>query len=254
MSEKQVALAKYGNWVSTRIIIAPLAIAVVLAVLCIFTLYLLIPTAIFLMIAAYFGYARYLFSPTGKNIQQQITALVPNNLDWESDGTLLDIGCGAGGLTIDLAKQHPSARLVGTDYWGGNWEYSKKACEASAAQRGVGGRIIFKRSSASSLPFKDGEFDAVVSNLVFHEVKDTRNKIDLVKEALRVLRKGGTFVLQDLFLIERMYGTPQSLLATIRSWGIQKVEFIETRTSPFIPRALKLPFMVGTIAMIKGEK
>jgi hypothetical protein len=44
------------------------------------------------------------------------------------------------------------------------------------------------------------------------------------------------------------------LVATIKSWGITKVEFIETRNAPFIPTALKLPFMVGKIGIIKGEK
>jgi hypothetical protein len=43
-------------------------------------------------------------------------------------------------------------------------------------------------------------------------------------------------------------------VATIRSLGIAEVEFVETRNAPFIPAALKLPFMVGRIAIIKGEK
>ena len=70
----------------------------------------------------------------------------------------------------------------------------------------------------------------------------------------RVVKKGGKFSFQDLFLLKQVYGEPEELVATIKSWGITKVEFVETRNASFIPAALKLPFMVGRIAIIKGEK
>jgi ubiquinone/menaquinone biosynthesis C-methylase UbiE len=38
------------------------------------------------------------------------------------------------------------------------------------------------------LPFADEHFDAVVSNFVFHEVKDVKDKRAVIKEALRVLK------------------------------------------------------------------
>ena len=78
--------------------------------------------------------------------------------------------------------------------------------------------------------------------------------MSLVKEALRVLKKGGRFALQDLFCIERMYGKPEDMIKTIKDWGVQRVEFVATKDSPIIPFALKLPFMVGTLGLIVGEK
>ena len=60
--------------------------------------------------------------------------------------------------------------------------------------------------------------------------------------------------MQDLFLLKRVYGNIDELIGTIRGWGIRKVGFVETRGSAFIPMALKLPFMVGTIGLIIGEK
>ena len=244
----------YGNWVSTRIIAAPAALALVFAALGLLTPWLLIPAAVFLLIAAYFAYARRLFSPRGGNVQQKVHNLILENLCWDGNGKALDIGCGSAALTIGIARKFPRAHVVGTDYWGRSWEYSQKVCRENAKQQQVEGRVTFQKASASSLPFADGEFDAVVSNLVFHEVKDTAEKLDLLKEALRVLKKGGTFTLQDLFYIERMFGKPESILAAMRSWGIQKAELVETRSSPFIPKALKLPFMVGTLGLIKGVK
>jgi ubiquinone/menaquinone biosynthesis C-methylase UbiE len=118
----------------------------------------------------------------------------------------------------------------------------------------VGERVSFQRASASKLPFEDGRFDAAVSNLVFHEVGDTKDKREVIREALRVVRKGGFFAFQDLFLWKAIYGEPDELLATIRSWGVTRVEFVKTCDAPFIPKALRLPFMVGRIGVIKGEK
>lgn len=60
-----------------------------------------------------------------------------------------------------------------------------------------------------------------------------------------MVKIGGPFASQDLFSIEPMYGKMDVLLATILSWGISRVEFVETRNEPFIPTALKLLFMVG---------
>lgn len=254
MTSQAQATINFGNWVSIRTILAPTVLAAVCAGLAFLTPYLLVPAGIFLFVAGYFLYARYLFSPKGGNIQERIHSLVLENLTWDGKGKALDIGCGSAALTIDVARKFPSSNVVGTDYWGGNWEYSQRICQTNAELMQVVERVDFQKASASSLPFPDGEFDAVVSNLVFHEVKDTANKIDLIKEALRVLKKGGKFALQDLFYLRRLYGDPAELVKTIEKWGARKVELKSTKDVSFIPTALKLPFMVGTLGLISGER
>jgi len=244
----------YGNWVATKFIYVPGLIGLVFCGFAFLLPALVIPAGLFLLISAYFAYARYLFAPRGKKVQEQIRALVFAHLDWDGEGQALDIGCGNGALAIQMAKKYPQASIVGIDYWGGSWEYSQGVCERNAQVEGVGQRVTFRKASASSLPFPDGCFDAAVSNLVFHEVADAADKRAVIREALRVVKKGGKFAFQDLFLIEKMYGKPDDLLETVRSWGISQVAFVETRNAPFIPAALKLPFMVGTIGMLVGVK
>ena len=144
--------------------------------------------------------------------------------------------------------------MIGIDYWGEQWEYSKKVCERNAEIEGVADRVTFQKASAAALPFEDARFDAIVSNLVFHEVGGVKDKKELIREALRVLKKNGSFVFQDLFLWNRIYGEIKELIRSLQSWNVQKVEFINTSESSFIPMVLKLPFMVGTIGMMVGEK
>jgi SAM-dependent methyltransferase len=254
MDPSGTAKPEYGNWVSTRLIYAPAALGVLFLVLAYWFPFLIILAVLFLAVAAYFAYARYLFSPQGKNVQAQIHDLLLTHFEWHGEGQALDIGCGNGAMSIKLAKKYPQATVVGVDYWGGNWQYSQSVCEKNAQIEGVRNRVTFQKSSASNLPFPDGCFEAAVSNLTFHEVADAKDKREVIREALRVVKPGGKFAFQDLFLIEREFGRMDDLLNTIRSWGISRVEFVETRDAPFIPPALKLPFMVGTVGIIMGEK
>jgi len=256
VSEMGAGKADYGNWVSSRLVLVPALLAVLLGVVA----FLLLPVlsvlaTIFLLCGLYFAYARYMFSPRGGDIQARVQALVLDHLaGWDGAGKVLDIGCGSAPLAIEITKAYPQAEVVGVDYWSRGWEYSVGVCERNANIEGVGGRIAFERASAVSLPYADEAFDVVVSNLVFHNIRDVEDNRELVKEALRVLKKGSRFVLQDLFLWKLVYGETDDLLAAIESWGVETVAFVDTSSSDFIPRALKLPFMLGTVGIIHGRK
>jgi ubiquinone/menaquinone biosynthesis C-methylase UbiE len=254
MSGQTSTKPEYGNWVSKRIIYMLGFVGFVFLGLGIMFWVLIIPAVLFLLFSVYFLYARHQFSLQGGKVQDHVWTLVLANLDWNGEGTALDIGCGNGALTIKLAKKHPKARVTGIDYWGKRWEYSKNICERNAEIEGVSERTTFQKASAVSLPFDDGYFDAAVSNFVFHEVSDAKDKRELIREALRVVKKGGKFSFQDEFLVKQFYGNIDELIKSIKSWGINKVEFVQTRDADFIPQALKLPFMLGTIGVIRGEK
>jgi SAM-dependent methyltransferase len=247
--------AEYGNWVSAKLVYIPGVIALLFLAFSVVLPVLVIGAVIFFLPFVYFAYARHRFSSKGGNIQVKIQDLLLDHITgWDGAGEVLDIGCGNGPLTIEIAKRYPQAEVIGIDYWGTAWEYSKNVCDRNAEIEGVVGRVAFQRATASSLPFDDAAFALVVSNLVFHEVRNVRDKEKLIKEALRVVKNRGWFVFQDLFLWKRVYGEVDDLLETIRSWGIEKVEFVNTSDSDFIPKALKLPFMLGTVGILYGRK
>jgi ubiquinone/menaquinone biosynthesis C-methylase UbiE len=246
--------ADYGNWVSVRLLYIPGLTTILLATLSLVVPMLLAVALLPLLCFVYFAYARYRFSPQGGNIQVRIRDLVEGYLEWDGEGKVIDIGCGNAPLTISLAKKYHNAKITGVDYWGAAWGYSKDFCERNAEIEGVAMRVSFQRASASALPFDDESFDAAVSNLVFHEVKDARDKRDVIKEALRVVRKGGTFVFQDFFLRKRVYGEIDDLLETIKSWGVERVEFVKTSDSKIAPKRLQFLFRMGTMGILYGKK
>jgi len=250
----------YGNWVPVRLIYAPLALGGLCLGLALIlparllTAVLLIVAAALLACAAYFIYAHLRFSPLGGGLQARISALLLDRLYWDGRGRALDIGCGNGWLSVALAKKFPQAQVQGLDYWGRSWGYSQAACRRNARLEGMAERVFFQRASAAALPFAEGTFDLAVSNLVFHEVRGVKDKRELVREALRVVRPGGRFAFQDLFLVKSFYGRVDDLLVAMRGWGVREVNFIDTSAEEFIPRALRLPFMVGRIGVIWGVK
>ena len=159
-----------------------------------------------LLITAYFAYARYAFSAGGENLQSKIQDMVVEHLDWDGHGKALDIGCGAGPLAIKLAHKFPTVQVTGVDSRDAMWQYSQSGCERNAEIEGVADQVTFQKGTAMALPFADGTFDAAVSNLAFHEVRDVADKREVLREALRVVKKGGRFAFQDLFEEPHMYG------------------------------------------------
>jgi ubiquinone/menaquinone biosynthesis C-methylase UbiE len=140
--------------------------------------------------------------------------------------------------------------MKGIDYWGNPWTYSKRKCEENAEIEGVSDRTSFERASAVKLPFSDEEFDAVVSNFVFHAIKGV-DRTQLIAEALRVLKNGGAFAFQDLFNDE-FYS--DDFLDVVESWGLKEYYFVESSKYIHIPRVLRSKHMTGGSGILYGLK
>ena len=72
-----------------------------------------------------------------------------DHLEWDGEGTLLDIGCGAAALTVRCAKAFPNSQITAMDYWGVEWNYAKEQCEKNARLEGVENRITFQKGDAA---------------------------------------------------------------------------------------------------------
>ena len=253
---------KYGNWVPEKLLwalwcLTALALALLIASISWWKNTLL--TVIFaaaLVIAGF--YAVYMslfhqtFSFTGGGLMGKMHEYLLSRLPWDGKGRILDIGCGSGALIIRAAKKFPESEAVGLDYWGASWNYAREQCEKNAEIENIK-NTEFIKGDASNLCFADEYFDAAISNFVFHEVKTVRDKKSLVKEGLRVVKKGGAFAFQDMFEVKRLYGDMDKFLEEIRSWGISQLHYEpHTDNLPFIPKNIKLMFKdMGIIYGIK---
>lgn len=99
-------------------------------------------------------------------------------LDPRAGERILDLGCGTGHLTAQIAES--GAHVTGVDRSG----------EMVAAARLAYPNLKFEISDARKLPFRD-EFDAVFSNATLHWIHEP----ELVLQGIwRALRSGGRFV------------------------------------------------------------
>jgi SAM-dependent methyltransferase len=90
----------------------------------------------------------------------------------------LDVGCGPGALTAELSERLGAANVCGAD----PSEPLVEACRA----RLPGVEVVV--AAAEQLPFEDGAFDAVLSQLVVNFMRDAEAG---VREMIRVTRADG---------------------------------------------------------------
>ncbi|RNJ43297.1 SAM-dependent methyltransferase [Mesorhizobium erdmanii] len=100
--------------------------------------------------------------------------------------TVLDIGCGSGGITLHLVERHGAARATGFDVE----QPVIEAARRRAAGRGLSDRASFVQAPPGALPFADRSFDAVFSKDALLHVPD---KDGVFAEIFRVLKPGGVF-------------------------------------------------------------
>ena len=119
----------------------------------------------------------------------------------------------------------------------------------------VADRLTFCKGDAAALEFPDGAFDAAVSNFVFHEVRTQPDKRKVVREALRVVKKGGSFTFQDLFSQEKLYGNMGEFIEELKKEGIGEIHYIPfVERQGFIPGFVQAPWMLHGIGLIYGKK
>ncbi len=175
-------------------------------------------------------------------------------LDFEK-GRILDVGCGNGALAILIAKRYPEAYVTGIDYFGKNWPYNLNQCKVNAQIENVDNRIVFLKDDAGRLSFKDKEFDCVVSNFTFHEVRSEPDKRHVVEEALRVLKKGGTFAFHDMFGIKYHYGDIYQFIEELKASGISEIHYIpDTEKKIPVNWITQAPWMIHKTGLLYGKK
>ena len=252
----------YGSWMSNPVfyVVGGLfALAVVLTVLSFAVFHItalgvvfVIAAVILLALLLWCAWIRRQYAFGGGGMMERTHLVILSHLDFDGQGQLLDVGCGSGALSIRAALTWRAAQVVGIDYWGSAYGYGQAMCEKNAESEGVAARCRFRHGDANRLDFPDESFDAVVSNYVYHNITGA-DKRALLRETLRVLKKGGVFALND-DMKPHMYGDMEAFAQELRDMGYEDVQLIDTAQEAFGSRRRAAMMMLGASRMLAGRK
>lgn len=125
----------------------------------------------------------------------------------QADDKVLDAGCGVGGAAWFI-NQNTGADVTGITLSEKQVAYAT----AMARERGIGDRVRFLQMDYTQTDFSDESFDVIWA---CESVSAAPDKELFIKEAFRLLKKGGRLVMTDCFLGIDDQQDPQSW---IKKW------------------------------------
>lgn len=195
---------------------------------------------------------RYDDSRVVGSYQRRTQTLVLGDMRIEKGMNVLDLGCGTGWATLEIAsKLGGTGRVIGLDLS----EKMIEQAERKLSELGYG-NVEFVLQSAGSLDF-DGYFDYVLSTNAFHHFLD---KGEVFSKVWRSLKPHGTFLVQDIcddFVLMRALDLigkigEKAHVGSTTSGGLREL-LISTGFSDVEVRTTKLNWFWG-IMLGKGVK
>jgi len=116
----------------------------------------------------------------------------------ERGAKFLDIGCGAGGFIIQLAKSFTNSRFVGIDPIPHGIEAGKK----KISELGLKNQVFLENLGGESIIYND-EFDIVAMILTFHEIPPNM-RMKVIEKANQALKNDGQLLIIDFSFPERL--------------------------------------------------
>jgi tocopherol O-methyltransferase len=132
----------------------------------------------------------------------------------KADDRVLDAGCGVGGSSIWMAKNYGN-RATGLTVSKQQAIYGGQ----HAKRQGVGELVGFEVADFCQMPFEDESYDVVWA---LESSCYAVNKGDFLREAYRVLRKGGRIVVCDGFFTRREFNKAEwkEIVTCLNGWAV----------------------------------
>lgn len=107
----------------------------------------------------------------------------------KADATVLDLATGTGDLALQIARTHPSAKVIGTDP-------SRRMLDvAERKARSATGKVALRLGDAQAIDLADASVDAVSMAFGIRNVPDRPKAL---REMARVTRPGGRIAILEL--------------------------------------------------------
>ena len=185
-----------------------------------------------------------------------------NLADIRSTDRVLDAGCGVGGAAFMLNTKK-NAKVTGISLSQKQIDFANRLVN----ERGVGDDVDFHLMDYTNTSFPDEHFDVIWA---CESVSSAPDKKDFIKEAYRLLKKGGKLILSDFFLTsDRQNDSKDWINKWKNTWGISnfvtseyfeehltKQGFCDTQVLDYtskITKSAKRMFRMSIIGVIPSE-
>ena len=111
--------------------------------------------------------------------------------DLRGEGDVLDIACGTGDFSIEIAKHGSELDVTGLDLSEGMLDVMRQ----KLAKEGLESRVRTMQGNAECMPFSCNSFDRVT---IAFGIRNFEHREKALKEILRVLKPGGRLVILEL--------------------------------------------------------
>lgn len=137
----------------------------------------------------FFGFVATFYAwMTGQDAWRESCAALVERLPRGSDLTIVDLGCGPGVSTFEVARGRPGASVVGVDSAASMLQHASRMESPPAA------RVRWVCADVGQLPFRTGSVDALTGHSFLYLLSD---RDAALTECLRVLRSGGRLVVME---------------------------------------------------------
>jgi SAM-dependent methyltransferase len=122
-------------------------------------------------------------------VMRPTTSRLLKEVGVEHGQTCLDVGCGGGHVTLDLAEMvGPTGRVIGVDFDDSILELARRDVKASGMNN-----ILFQETDARSV--EGGPFDLIYARFLLSHVE---RPAELLDHLARLLVEGGAMVVEDI--------------------------------------------------------
>lgn len=181
-----------------------------------------------------------------ESLYRTIDSIILSNLNRGQEYLFLDLGCGTGRTLYDLAPLYPESWFVGLDF---SYNMLRRANQillennlppvdlsSPFGSNSSNLKVEMKKitnlnliqGSALDIPFNDESFDCLTNTFLIDRTKEQVEKN--IQESVRVLKKGGLFILTDPLNFESAddwlkFESKDKIVDLIRESGIEVQEY-----------------------------
>lgn len=170
-------------------------------------------------------------------------------LSFNGKGKILDYGCGLGAYTVNLAQGYKHAYVDGVDNFQNDTDFNDAQINLKLEK--VKKRTAIRDIKLNSLDYQSNSLEAVTSCFGLSRSKVYKKGLD---EALRTLKKGGTFCFCDYFDNPQLYDI-NAIIAELKKQGFNNVQYkAAMEKEDYVPKYVRLPHVYRQVGMLYGKK